>query len=133
VVNRIILLGNLGRDPDLRYTQSGQAVANFSLACSEKFKGKDGQPQERTGWIKVTTWGPLAENCQKYLKKGRQAYVEGKIQTRQYQDKQGVTKSVTEVVAHTVKFLGDNRQQGGTPDDTPYAEGGDVPEDSIPY
>lgn len=105
-VNRVILYGNLGRDPELRYTPSGAAVANFSLATSENFKDAEGQRQERTEWHRIVVWGKTAELCGQYLKKGRQAYLEGKIQSRQYDDKDGQKRYISEVVANHVQFMG---------------------------
>jgi single-strand DNA-binding protein len=106
-VNKVILVGNLGRKPELRYTPGGQAVANFTLATNERFGGRDGQPaQERTEWHRIVVWGRTAENCAQYLDKGRQVYIEGRLQTREYQDKEGQKRQTTEVVAVTVQFLG---------------------------
>jgi single-strand DNA-binding protein len=106
-VNKVILVGNLGKKPELRYTPGGQAVANFTLATNERFGGKDGQPaQERTEWHRIVVWGRTAENCGQYLDKGRQVYIEGRLQTREWQDKEGQKRQTTEVVATTVQFLG---------------------------
>jgi single-strand DNA-binding protein len=105
-VNKVILVGRLGQNPEVRYTPSGAAVANFSLATNETWMDKSGQKQERTEWHRIVVWGKLAELCGQYLQKGRQAYVEGRLQTRQWQDKDGQTKYTTEVQAQTVQFLG---------------------------
>ena len=105
-VNKVILVGRLGQNPEVRYTPSGAAVANFSVATNESWTDKNGAKQERTEWHKVVVWGKLAELCSQYLSKGRQAYVEGRLQTRQWQDKDGQTKYTTEVQAQTVQFLG---------------------------
>jgi single-strand DNA-binding protein len=105
-VNRVILIGNLGRDPELRYTQGGQAVTNFSIATNEKWKDKDGNPQERTEWHRINVWGKPAENCAQYLAKGRSVYIEGRLQTREWEDKEGNKRQTTEIVAQTVQFLG---------------------------
>ncbi|MBL7716816.1 MAG: single-stranded DNA-binding protein [Bdellovibrionales bacterium] len=105
-VNKVILVGRLGQNPEVRYTPSGAAVANFSVATNESWTDKSGQKQERTEWHRVVVWGKLAELCQQYLSKGRQAYVEGRLQTRQWQDKDGQTKYTTEVQAQTIQFLG---------------------------
>jgi len=105
-VNKAILIGNLGKDPELRYTPSGQAVASFPLATSERFKDKDGNWQERTDWHNVVVWGRQGETVKEYLKKGRSAYVEGRIQTRSYEDREGNKKWVTEIVASRIQFLG---------------------------
>ncbi len=112
-VNKAILVGNLGRDPELRYTQGGQAVANFSLATSESFSTKDGRREERTEWHRIVVWGKVAENCAQYLSKGRTVYIEGRIQTREWENKEGQKQRTTEVVAQTVQFLGGPRGEGG--------------------
>lgn len=105
-VNKVILVGRLGQNPEVRYTPSGAAVANFSIATNESWTDKSGQKQERTEWHKIVVWGKQAELCGQYLTKGRQAYIEGRLQTRQWQDKDGQTKYTTEVQAQTVQFLG---------------------------
>jgi single-strand DNA-binding protein len=111
-VNKVILVGRLGQNPEVRYTPSGAAVANFSLATNESWTDKSGQKQERTEWHRIVVWGKLAELCSQYLSKGRQAYVEGRLQTRQWQDKDGQTKYTTEVQAQTVQFLGSGAGAG---------------------
>jgi single-strand DNA-binding protein len=106
-VNKVILIGNLGKKPELRYTPGGQAVANFNIATNERWGGKDGQPaQERTEWHRIVTFGRTAENCGQYLDKGRSVYVEGRLQTREWTDKEGQKRYTTEIVALTVQFLG---------------------------
>ena len=115
-VNKVIVVGNLGRDPELRYIQSGQAVANFSVATNEKWKDKDGNNQERTEWHRIVVWGKSAENCAQYLQKGRSVYIEGKLQTREWEDREGHKRSTTEIVAQTVQFLGG---RGGSPGGDP--------------
>src|SRR4051812_9078449 len=105
-VNKVILVGRLGQNPEVRYTPSGAAVANFSIATNEAWTDKSGQKQEKTEWHRIVVWGKTAENCGQYLSKGRQIYVEGRLQTRQWQDKDGQTKYTTEVQAQTVQFLG---------------------------
>jgi len=105
-VNKVILIGNLGRDPELRYTQGGQAVANFNIATTDKFTDKEGNPQERTEWHRIVVWGKQAENCAQYLSKGRSAYIEGSLQTRDWEDKEGIKRYTTEVRAQRVQFLG---------------------------
>ena len=107
-VNKVILVGRLGQNPEIRYTPSGAAVANFSVATNENWVDKSGQKQERTEWHRVVVWGKTAENCSQYLTKGRQIYVEGRLQTRQWQDKDNQTKYTTEIQAQTVQFLGGN-------------------------
>ena len=110
-VNKVILLGRLGQNPEVRYTPGGAAVANFSVATNEVWMDKSGQKQERTEWHKVVVWGKVAELCSQYLSKGRQVYLEGRLQTRQWQDKDGQTKYTTEVQAQTVQFIGGNTQE----------------------
>jgi single-strand DNA-binding protein len=105
-VNKVIIVGHLGADPELKFTASGQAVARFNVATSENWTDKQGQKQERTEWHRVVVWGKLGEVCGKHLSKGRQAYVEGRLQTRQWEDQQGQKRYTTEVVANTVQFLG---------------------------
>lgn len=110
-VNKVILVGRLGQNPEMRYTPSGAAVANFSVATNETWVDKSGQKQERTEWHRIVVWGKTAELCNQYLAKGRQVYVEGRLQTRQWQDKDGQTKYTTEVQAQTIQFLGSAGQQ----------------------
>lgn len=105
-VNKVIIVGRLGNDPELKHTQGGQAVARLSVATSENWTDKSGQKQERTEWHRVVVWGKLGELCGKYLSKGRQVYVEGRLQTRSWEDNQGQKKYSTEIVATTVQFLG---------------------------
>lgn len=114
-VNKVILIGNLGRDPELRYTPGGQAVAEFSLATSESFTRQNGEKQDRTEWHRIVVWGRVAENCAKYLAKGRTVYIEGRLQTREWEDKEGQKRRTTEVVAQTVQFLGGPRGSGPAP------------------
>jgi single-strand DNA-binding protein len=112
-LNKVMLIGNLGTDPELRHTQSGQAVASFSLATNETWGGKDGAaPQERTEWHRIVAWGRTAEIVNEYLRKGRQVYIEGRIQTRQWQDQQGNKRYTTEIVAQNMMMLG-GRGDGG--------------------
>jgi len=106
MVNRVMLVGRLGRDPETRYTSGGQAVANFTLATDETFKDRSGERQKRTEWHRIVLWGKLAEITQQYLKKGMLVYIEGRLQTRQWEDKRdGQKRSTTEIVANTMKML----------------------------
>ncbi|MCS5618785.1 MAG: single-stranded DNA-binding protein [Myxococcota bacterium] len=111
-INKAILIGNLGRDPELRYTQNGQAVVNFSLATSENWMDKGGERQERTEWHRIVAWGKTGELCAQYLSKGRTVYIEGRIQTRDWEDKEGMKRQTTEINATTVQFLGGPRGDG---------------------
>ena len=114
-VNKVILLGRLGQDPELKYTPSGAAVCNFSLATSETWTDKNsGQKNEKTEWHRVVVWGKLAELCNQYLAKGRQAFVEGRLQTRAWDDKSGQKRYTTEINAATVQFIGGQAQAGQT-------------------
>ena len=113
-VNKVILVGNLGRDPEVRYLPSGDAVANVTIATSSKFKGKTGEMVEETEWHRVTFFGKLAEIVGQYLKKGRSVYVEGRIKTRKYTDKDGVEKYATDIIANEMQMLG-GREGGGEP------------------
>lgn len=111
-VNKVILIGNLGANPELKYLPSGQAVCEMRLATGESFTDKQGQRQERTEWHRVVVWGKTAENCSQYLAKGRQIYVEGRLQTRSWDDKEGNKRYTTEVVGQTVTFLGGGGERG---------------------
>ena len=107
-VNKVIILGRLGEDPTLNSSSTGKSVSNFSLATSEYHNDKaTGEKVERTEWHRIVVWGKLAETCSQYLSKGRQAYIEGRLQTRSYDDKEGNKKYVTEIVANTVQFFGE--------------------------
>lgn len=115
-VNKVILVGNLGKDPDLRYTASGTAVCNFSIATTESFKDRDGNRQEKTEWHNIVVWRQLAEICGKYLVKGKQVYIEGKLQTRKWEDRDGNPRYTTEIVADQMQMLsraGDENNAGG--------------------
>jgi len=144
-VNKVLLIGRLGNNPEIRYTNTGTAVANFNLATSESWNDKSGQKQERTEWHRVVVWGKLAELCEKYLAKGRQCFVEGRLQTRSWDDKDGNKRYTTEIVATTVQFLGSSQgaqpHQGasmGAPmsepaGDMPQAQDAAFTEDEIPF
>ena len=137
-VNKVILIGNLGRDPELRFTRDGQGVANFTLATNERWRDKDGQNQERTEWHRIVVWGKTAENCAQYLQKGRSCYIEGRIQSREWEDKEGNKRQTTEIVAQNVTFLGGRGEGGGgggrpgsgkqdAPPPEPGPEGSEIP------
>lgn len=140
-INKVILIGNLGSDPEVRFTPSGQAVANFNIATNESWKDKNGQDQDRTEWHKIVVWGKQAENCGEYLSKGRPVYIEGKLQTREWTDKDGNKRYTTEVVAQTVQFLGGRPGEGGgksyaeAKPSAPSKSGGSAPamDDDIPF
>lgn len=124
-VNKVIILGNLGRDPETRYTTGGDAVTNLNIATSEQWKDKSGEKQERTEWHRVVLFGRQAEIASEYLKKGRSVYIEGRLQTRKYTDKDGVEKYSTEIVADRMQLIGGAREGGGEADfGAPPASGG---------
>jgi single-strand DNA-binding protein len=136
-VNKVILVGNLGADPDMRYTAGGQGVCELRLATSESWM-KDGQKQEKTEWHRVVVWGKRAEVCSKYLSKGRQVYIEGRIQTRTYDDKEGQKRYITEIIANDVQFIGGNKGGGSATPDAPVDSGYSAPgptgaDDDIPF
>src|SRR3954462_11131176 len=114
-VNKVILVGNLGADPEVRFTPSGQSVANFRIATSETWVDTNQQKQERTEWHRIVVWGKLGELCGEYLKKGRQCFVEGRLQTREWTDKENKKNYTTEVVANNVVFLGGRDGAGAGP------------------
>ncbi len=134
-MNKAIIIGNLGRDPELRYTNSGMAVANFTVATSERFGGKDGgEKKERTEWHRIVVWGAQAESCSKYLSKGRKVAVDGRIQSREWEDKDGNKRTTTEIVAQNVEFLsskgeGQGRVEGSARGtwNKPAVDEGDIP------
>lgn len=126
-VNKVILLGNLGRDPETRYTTGGDAVTNLNIATSEQWKDKSGEKQERTEWHRVVLFGRQAEIAGEYLKKGRSVYIEGRLQTRKYTDKDGVEKYSTEIVADRMQLIGGAREGGGGDDEMPGGGGGARP------
>lgn len=134
-VNKVILLGNLGKDPELRYTSAGVAVATFSLATSERWKDQAGEVQERTQWHNLVAWRKLAEISSEYLKKGSKAYIEGRLQYRTYDDKNGVKRFVTEIVIDNLVML-DGRGETAAPSqeaDAPGPGAGGVIDDSLPF
>jgi single-strand DNA-binding protein len=130
-LNKVLLIGNLGKDPEVRYTASGTAVASFSLATSEKFKNKDGEWEERTEWHNVTLWGRLAEIAGEYLGKGKTVYIEGRLQTRKWQDKDGKDRYTTEIVGEKMQMLsrkdGSNHEEAGQSHEGPGFPEGDDP------
>jgi single-strand DNA-binding protein len=131
MVNKVILLGRVGRNPEVRYAASGAAVANFSIATTETWKDKSGAKQEKTEWHKITAWNRLGEICGEYVSKGMMLYIEGKLTTRSWEDKSGEKKYSTEVIADSIKMLG-----GGKPKETPQNGGGAPPPPSsedIPF
>ncbi|HKA33591.1 MAG TPA: single-stranded DNA-binding protein [Candidatus Binatia bacterium] len=140
-VNKVILIGNLGKDPEVRYTANGRAVARFPIATSEVWNDAEGNRQERTEWHNIIVWGKQGETCGQYLAKGRQAYIEGSIRTRSYDDKNGQKRYVTEIIAQRVRFLGGGGGGRVAPEadtdahgETAAAGGGQAPfDDDIPF
>ena len=134
-VNKVILIGNLGKDPELRYTPSGQPTASFSLATTERWNDKNGQRQERTEWHNIVAWGKLAEQCNQFLTKGRLVYIEGRLRLRTWEGQDGKTRARNEIIAEKVKFLDRQGAPAATgeakPDDVEPA--GDVEPDDIPF
>ena len=123
-VNKVILLGNLGRDPETRYTTGGDAVTNLRIATTETWKDKSGEKQEKTEWHSVVLFGRQAEIAGEYLKKGRSVYIEGRLQTRKYTDKEGVEKYSTEIVGDRMQLLGGGRDSGGGGGEAEFASSG---------
>lgn len=139
-VNKAIILGNLGRDPEVRYTTDGKAVTSFSVATTEKWRDRDGNSQERTEWHRVVVFDRLGEVCGEYLSKGSSVYVEGYLRTRSWDDREGNKRYTTEIVGRTVQFLSprgeSGRQGGGAPpaeDDFSYEEGAGMTDDDVPF
>ncbi len=156
MLNKVMLIGNLGADPETRFTQDGTCVCNIRVATTERFKGRDGQQQERTEWHRVVLWGRLGEIARDYLRKGSRVYIEGRIETRKWQDQSGNDRYTTEIRAREMKMLsGRNEGGGGAPQggyapqpapqpassgspagDDPFGDGGfaDIPaEDDVPF
>ena len=128
-LNKAMIIGNLGRDPEMRYTPSGQAVTQFTVAVNRNYKDHDGNWQEETEWFRVVAWGPLAERTAEYLRKGRKVYVEGRLQTRQWEGQDGQKRYTTELIAQTVTSLDprprdENAEPGGAPGGEPVRSGG---------
>ncbi|TAN64449.1 single-stranded DNA-binding protein [bacterium] len=135
-INKVILVGNLGKDPEMRYTPGGLAVCNFSLATTEKKKDKEGKLQEKTEWHKVVVFDKLAEICGQYLSKGKQIYIEGRIQTRAWDDKAGVKRYTTEIVATTMQMLGHKDSGAAAPSSSseePPAEAPPSDMEDVPF
>lgn len=120
MVNKVILIGNLGRDPEVRRTAGGTSVANFTMATTETYTNKSGEREQQTEWHRIVAWGRLGEFCGEYLHKGKQVYVEGRLQTRDWEDREGVKRRTTEINARTIQMLGRRS-------DDPDAGGGSSP------
>ena len=133
-MNKMIVIGNLGGDPEMRYTPSGQAVTNFSVATNYKYTASDGERREETEWFRVSAWGRLAETCNQYLAKGKKVYVEGRLRSRTYEARDGQTRVSLDVLATEVRFID---SAGGRTDDFPPAEDApsepDIEADDLPF
>lgn len=148
-LNKVLLIGRLGADPEVRYTGTGGAVANFNMATSESWTDKQGQKQEKTEWHRIVVWGKLGELCGQYLSKGRQAFIEGRLQTRDWTDKDGNKRYTTEIVAQNVQFLGAPGERSnnagasaggdfasppsGSFDAIPHSESSTMSDDEVPF
>lgn len=137
MVNKVILVGRLGKDPDVRYTPDGTMVTNFNLATDEQWKDKNGEKVQKTEWHRIVTWGKLAEICGNYLVKGKLVYIEGRIQTRSWEDKEGVKRFTTEIIASNMQML-DSKGQSKTEDASFDAAStntndGNAPLDDVPF
>ncbi len=134
-VNKVIVLGNLGQDPELRHTASGRPVATLRVATNEQWTDQSGERKERTEWHNVVVWGRQAENCAQYLSKGRQVFVEGRLQTRKWEDRDGNPRYTTEIVADRVQFIGGQGGAAAAPPDNGPADFGPPPagDDDVPF
>lgn len=136
-INKVILIGNLGRDPEVRYTPSGTAVANFSIATTENWTNKDGEKESHTEWHRIVAWGRLGEICGEYLSSGKQVYIEGRIRTNEWEDQEGNKRQNKEIVALTMQMLGSRAQAEPSSDESPSPEpdtaSSGPTEDDIPF
>jgi single-strand DNA-binding protein len=136
-VNKVILVGRLGRDPEVKYTGSGQAVANFSIATDESYKDRNGERQKRTEWHKVVVWGKQAELVQMYLQKGSLVFIDGRIQSREWEDRNGQKRTAFEIVANGFRMLGDSgdgkQAAAAQPGAQPNAPAPTIEDDDIPF
>ena len=133
MVNKIMLIGRLGNDPEVRYTQDSTPVATFNLATDEQWKNKNGEKVQKTEWHRIVAWRKLAEICGEYLSKGKMVFIDGKLQTRSWEDKDGNKRQTTEIIAQGMRMLGGSSSNGGQ---TSKAEPGnvtDMPDDDIPF
>ena len=141
-LNRMTAIGNLGNDPEMRYTPNGSPVTSFRMAVSRSYNTQDGERREETEWFSVVTWNALAERCNQYLTKGQKVYVDGRLQTRQWEARDGTARTTVEIVAQNVVFMSrpsesGGRGGGGAPGDDAFPEepsyGGDAPEPDLPF
>ncbi len=132
-LNKVMIIGNLGRDPEMRYTPSGRPVTTFSVAVSRSWKSPSGESRSETEWFKIVAWGRLAEICNEFLKKGQQVYVEGRLKTRQWEDKEGQKRSTVELIANEMTMLGDRRSKTSEEDSSVEDSPLNVDEDEFPF
>ncbi len=133
-LNKVMIIGHLGKDPEMRYTPSGRPVTTFTVAVSRSWNSADGERHAETEWFNVVAWGNLAEICKQYLTKGQQVYVEGRLQTRRWDDKEGQKHTSVEIVANEMMMLGDRRDTNHAGDESLAAEGeGASPDDEFPF
>ncbi|MCP4140528.1 MAG: single-stranded DNA-binding protein [Chloroflexi bacterium] len=132
-LNKVMIIGHLGRDPEMRYTPSGRPVSSFSVAVSRNWKSSNGERRSETEWFKIVAWGRLAEICKEYLHKGQQVYIEGRLQTRQWEDKEGQQRTSVEVVANEMTMLGERREKGMSDDLSTTPPPPEMDEDEFPF
>lgn len=132
-LNKVMLIGNLGRDPEMRYTPSGRPVTTFSVATNRSWKTSDGERRSETEWFNIVAWGSLAEICNQFLKKGQQVYIEGRLQSRSWEDDENVKHQTTEVVAKEMVMLGDRRKENSERDEAVDEGSSESDEDEFPF
>jgi single-strand DNA-binding protein len=132
-LNKVMIIGNLGKEPELRYTPSGRPVTTFSVAVSRSWKSSNGEHRSETEWFKIVAWGKLAEICKEYLHKGQQVYIEGRLQTRQWEDKEGQQRTTVELIANEMTMLGERRDKSFTDDNSAEYTPPDIDEDEFPF
>ena len=132
-LNKVMIIGNLGKEPELRYTPSGRPVTTFSVAVSRSWKSSNGEHRSETEWFKIVAWGKLAEICKEYLHKGQQVYIEGRLQTRQWEDKEGQQRTTVELVANEMTMLGERRDKSQSEDNSAEDASPVTDEDEFPF
>ena len=132
-LNKVMIIGNLGKEPELRYTPSGRPVTTFSVAVSRSWKSSNGEHRSETEWFKVVAWGKLAEICKEYLHKGQQVYIEGRLQTRQWEDKEGLQRTTVELIANEMTMLGERREKSQSNENSAEDMPPVIEEDEFPF
>lgn len=132
-LNKVMIIGNLGKEPELRYTPSGRPVTTFSVAVSRSWKSSNGEHRSETEWFKIVAWGKLAEICKEYLHKGQQVYIEGRLQTRQWEDKEGQQRTTVELIANEMTMLGERRDKAPAEESAAEYTPPDLDEDEFPF